>query len=98
MKANLEYNFRRVEKVEMINLLDSIEHDYELNMESTWNAYDTYDDVSNETYNDYRVALAKIEILHEIGLIIPTECKDLMEEANAMRLKFLNNHTYKEEK
>ena len=98
MKANLEYNFRRVEKVEMANLLDSIEYEFEMNMESTWNAYDTHDDVSNETYNDYRVALAKIEILHEIGLITPTECKDLCEEANAMRLKFLNNHTYKEEK
>lgn len=98
MKANLEYNFRKVEKIEMNNLLDSIEDDFRLNMESTWNAYDTYDDVSNETYNDYRVALAKIEILHEIGLITPTECTEISEEANAMRLKFLNNHTYKEEK
>ena len=93
MKANLEYNFRRVEKVEMINLLDSIEDDYMTNMKASYDSYDTYDDVSNETYNDYRVALAKIEILHEIGLITPTECKDLCEEANAMRLKFLNENT-----
>lgn len=98
MKANLEYNFRKVEKVEMTNLLDSIEHDFEMNMESTWNTYNTYDEVSSETFNDYRIATAKIEILYEIGLITPTEFKDLCEEANAMRLKFLNNHTYKEEK
>lgn len=97
MRSNLEYNFRRVEKVEMTNLLDSIDHQLEMNMESTWNSYNTYDEVSNETYNDYRVALAKIEILEEIGLITPTECKDIMEEANAMRLKFLNNHTSKKE-
>lgn len=98
MKANLEYNFRRVEKVEMTNLLDSIEHEFKMNIESTWNSFETYDEVSTETYNDYRVALAKLEILEEIGLITPTEFKDLSEEANAIRLKFLNNHTYKEEK
>lgn len=98
MKANLEYNFRRVEKVEMTNLLDSIEHEFKMNMESTWNSFETYDEVSTETYNDYRVALAKVEILEEIGLITPTECRYLIEEANAIRLKFLNNHTYKEEK
>lgn len=98
MKANLEYNFRKVEKVEMNNLLDSIEQDFRLNMDSTWDSYNTYDEVSSETYNDYRVTIGKIEILHEIGLITPAELKDLCEEANAMRLKFLNNHTSKEVK
>ena len=98
MKADLECNFRRVEKVEMNNLLDSIEDDYVTNMNASYDSYDTYDEVSNETYNDYRVAIGKIEILYEIGLITPFEHKDLCEEANAMRLEFLNNHTYKEEK
>lgn len=93
MKANLEYNFRRVEKVEMINLLDSIEEDYLTNMKASFDSFDTYDQVSDETFNDYRVAVGKIEILHEIGLITPTECKDLCEEANAIRLKFLNENT-----
>lgn len=93
MKANLEYNFRRVEKVEMINLLDSIEEDYLTNMKASFDSFDTYDQVSDETFNDYRVAVGKIEILQEIGLITPTECKDLCEEANAIRLKFLNENT-----
>lgn len=98
MKANLEYNFRRVEKIEMINLLDSIEDDYMTNMKASYDSFNTYDEVSSETYNDYRVTIGKIEILHEIGLITPAELKDLCEEANAMRLKFLNNHTSKEVK
>lgn len=98
MRANLEYNFRKVEKIEMNNLLDSIENDFRLNMKSSWDSFENYDEVSSETYNDYRVAIGKIEILHEIGLITPAEFKDLCEEANAMRLKFLNNHTTKEEK
>ena len=98
MKANLEYNFRRVEKVEMINLLDSIEDDFMTNMKASYDSFDTYDEVSSETFNDYRVAVGKIEILHEIGLITPTERQDLCEEANAMRLKFLNKYTNKEEK
>ena len=93
MKANLEYNFRRVEKVEMINLLDSIEDDYMTNMKASFDSFDTYDQVSDETFNDYRVAVGKIEILHEIGLLTPTECKDLCEEANAIRLRFLNENT-----
>ena len=93
MKANLEYNFRRVEKVEMINLLDSIEEDYLTNMKASYDSFDTYDQVSDETFNDYRVAVGKIEILHEIGLITPTERQDLCEEANAIRLKFLNENT-----
>lgn len=98
MKNNLEYNFRRVEKVEMINLLDSIEDDYKTNMKASYDSFNTYDEVSNETFNDYRVAVAKIEILHEIGLITPEERQDLCEEANVMRLKFLNKYTNKEEK
>lgn len=98
MKANLEYNFRRVEKIEMINLLDSIEDDFLTNMKASYDSFNSYDEVSTETFNDYRVALAKIEILYEIGLITPAECKDLSEEANAMRLKFLNKYTNKEEK
>lgn len=93
MKANLEYNFRRVEKVEMINLLDSIEDDYLTNMKASFDSFDTYDQVSDETFNDYRVAVGKIEILNEIRLITPKECKDLCEEANAIRLKFLNENT-----
>lgn len=93
MRANLEYNFRKVEKIEMNNLLDSIENDFRLNMKSSWDSFQTYDEVSSETYDDYRVVLGKIEILYEIGLITSTECKDLSEEANAMRLKFLNDNT-----
>lgn len=93
MKANLEYNFRRVEKVEMINLLDSIEDDYLTNMKASFDSFDTYDQVSDETFNDYRVAVGKIEILNEIGLITPKECADLLEEANVIRLKFLNENT-----
>ena len=82
----------------MINLLDSIEDDYLMNMKASYDSFNTYDEVSSETYNDYRVTIGKIEILHEIGLITPAELKDLCEEANAMRLKFLNNHTSKEVK
>lgn len=89
----LEYNFRKIEKIEMNNLLDSIEDDYLTNMQASYASFDTYDQVSDETFNDYRVAVGKIEILQEIGLITPTECKDLCEEANAMRLKFLNENT-----
>lgn len=98
MRVYLEYNFRKVEKVEMINLLDSMEDDYMTNLKASADAYEDYHNVSEETYNDYRVAIGKIEILHEIGLITPAECKDLCEEANAMRLKFLNKYTNKEEK
>lgn len=98
MKANLEYNFRRVEKIEMINLLDSIENTFKTHLKASADAYDDYHNISEETFNDYRVIVGKFEILRDIGLISYAECKDLMEEANAIRLKFLNDYTNKEEK
>lgn len=93
MRHYFEYNFRRVEKIEMTNLLDSIEDDFSTNMKASFDSFDTYDKVSDETFNDYRVAVGKIEILQEIGLITPAESKVLCEEANAMRLRFLNENT-----
>lgn len=89
MRNNLEYNFRTPGKVEMINLMEDIEHEYKVNLESSVSSYDTYERVSDETYNDFRCVIAKLEILLALAIITPAESKALIEEANAMRLNIL---------
>ncbi|MBO7695369.1 MAG: hypothetical protein J6T10_22320 [Methanobrevibacter sp.] len=89
MRNNLEYNFRTPGKVEMIALMEDIEHEYKVNLESSVSSYDTYERVSDETYNDFRCVLAKLEILLALAIITPAESKALIEEANAMRLNIL---------
>lgn len=89
MRNNLEYNFRTPGKVEMITLMDKLERAYKINLESSVSSYDTYERVSEETYNDFRCILSELEILAELTIITPTELKALTEEANAMRLNIL---------
>lgn len=89
MRNNLEYNFRTPGKVEMIALMDKLERAYKINLESSVSSYDTYERVSEETYNDFRCILSELEILAELTIITPTELKALTEEANAMRLNIL---------
>lgn len=89
MRNNLEYNFRTPGKVEMIALMEDIEHEYKVNLESSVSSYDTYERVSDETYNDFRCVLAKLEILLALAIITSAESKALIEEANAMRLNIL---------
>lgn len=96
MRNNLEYNFRTPGRVEMIALMEDIEHEYKVNLESSVSLYDTYERVSDETYNDFRCVLAKLEILLALAIITPAERKALIEEANAMRLNILEG-LYKED-
>lgn len=89
MRDKLKYSFRTPGKVEMISLMDSIERAYKVNLESSVFSYDTYERVSEETYNDFRCILAQLELLADLAIITSIELTALTEEANAMRLNIL---------
>lgn len=92
MKNSLEYNFRKAEHVEMINLMESIESVYRHDLWSTVRTFDTYEEISAETYVDYMKVCAKIEVLEQVGILLPTEEADLKAEANAIRLDILQEY------
>lgn len=97
MRNKLEYNFRKAEHVEMISLMESIESVYRHELESTLKSFDSYHDVSDETYVDYMKVCAKIDVLEQVGILLPTEEADLKAEAYAIRLDILKELENKED-
>jgi len=97
MRNELEYNFRKAEHVDMISLMESIKSVYRLELESTVKSFDQYHYVSEETYVDYMKVCAKIEVLEQVGLLLPTEEADLKAEAYAIRLDILKELENKED-
>lgn len=90
MKNNLSYCYRQIKPVEMYNLMDSIEDVYKSDLKASISSYDTLDDVSTNTYEDYMRVLAKFQILYEIGLIDESEYDNLKEYAYHLRFEELN--------
>lgn len=86
MKDCLEFNIRAGKHVNIAELIDDVERAFKFSLDATITAYDTYDRVSEETYNDLTVTFAKLELLQELGYIEKEEYEAMIEKAGQIRM------------
>lgn len=80
---------RKGDKVNMEEMLASLDNMFIADMESSIFAFSDYETVSDETYNDYKLTCARLEILNTLGYLDDEELDAMRQTAAEMRLKKL---------
>ena len=86
MKDCLEFNIRAGKHVNIAELIDDVQMAFEASLAATIKTYDSYDAVSEESYNDLMVTFAKLELLQELGYIEKEEYEAMIEKAGQIRM------------
>ena len=85
----MENTHRAGGTVNMDELLGELDSLYLADMDATISSYDTYEEISAETYNDYKIVCAKLEMLKKLRYLAEDETDEMMKTAAEMRLKKL---------
>ena len=88
MKERLK-NYR-TRRIEIAVLVESLYCAYQINVMGSIDAYDLYDDVSEESRNDYRVFSQQMELLRQMTFIDDEECESICKEAYDYRIRELH--------
>ena len=92
----MENTHRSGGAVNMDELLGELDSLYLADMDATISSYDTYEAISAETYNDYKVVCAKLEMLKKLRYLAEDETDEMMKAAAEMRLKKLEGLEHEE--
>lgn len=84
-------------KLDMLREIEDLYETYKHDMQASAEAYDTYDEVSNETFADYRCVCKVLETFGKLGYLMPEEVHAMKEEANKQRIEVLNGLEKKHE-
>ena len=85
-------------KLNMEEFLGELDSLYLADMDATVYAYDTYEEISAETYNDYKIVCAKLEMLKKLKYLAEDETDEMMKVAAEMRLKKLEGLEHEEDR
>jgi hypothetical protein len=81
--------YREGKKLEMYKLLDELEAQYTADLKSSVDTYNSYEEVSNETFNDLRALKMTLKIIQILGYLSPEEVEGMEEVAEEMRSQAL---------
>ena len=87
---------RKGDKVNMEELLGSLDAMLLADLDASISSYDTKDEVSSETYNDYKLTCARLELLNQLGYLEDEELDAMRQTAAEMRLKKLEGLEHEE--
>ena len=96
MSKCLDYNLRSGKVVNMAEMLDNWTGMYQASLEASIDAYDTYDEVSNETFNDEVKIVSNINVLEVLGYIDKEEASEMRQLASDTRTQMLEKLNKKE--
>lgn len=85
-------------KLNMEEFLGQLDDLYLADMDASISSYVTYEEVSTETYNDYDVVCAKLELLCFLGYLDAEELDAMRKTAAEMRLKKLEELEHEEDR
>ena len=94
--VKMENTHRAGGTVNMDELLGELDSLYLADMDATISSYDTYEEISTETYNDYKIVCAKLEMLKRLRYLAEDETDEMMKTAAEMRLKKLEGLEHEE--
>lgn len=89
---------RKGDKVNMEELLGELDSLYLADLNATIVSFNTYDEVSAETYRDYKVTCAQLELLSKLGYLEDDELDAMRQTAAEMRLKKLEALEHEEDR
>ena len=92
----MENTHRAGGTVNMDELLGELDSLYLADMDATISSYDTYEEIGAETYNDYKIVCAKLEMLNKLRYLAEDEKDEMMKTAAEMRLKKLEGLEHEE--
>ena len=88
-KDKLNINWRVGFRVDMYSILEELQRKYERDLKISAECFETYDEVSDETFNDFEKIKAKFELLMTVGYLDEDEVKALTEYAESLRYDLL---------
>ena len=80
---------RKGKTVNMSELLEQFDHEFEIDLTASISANDSYEAISNETFNDLLKVKAKLYLLFELNYLTHTEYEAISKVAEEMRLEKL---------
>lgn len=81
--------YREGKKLEMYRLIDELEAQYTADLKSSVDTYNSYEEVSNETFNDLRAVKKTLRMLGILDYLSPEEVEGMEEVAEEMRSQAL---------
>ena len=87
---------RKGDKVNMEELLGSLDDMLLADLDGSISSFDTYEEISAETFNDYKLTCARLDILHLLGYLDEEETDAMRQTAAEMRLKKLEGLEHEE--
>lgn len=89
MKEQLDYNIRSGKHINVAEELDELEAKFRADLKGTIDAYESMDDVFNESLNDLILFTTVIRAMNKFGYIDDEEYKNICEYAAKIRLQLL---------
>lgn len=80
---------RTGEKLDMFREIEELQETYYNDMQASVDSYETYDEVANETYADYRCVCKTLETFARLGYLFPEEADAMKEAVYEQRLEVL---------
>lgn len=96
MAKCLDYNLRSGKIVNLNEMLDNWTGMYQSALEASIDAFETYDEVSAETYNDQLKIVSNINVLEFLGYIDKEEAEEMRKLAVDTRMSMLEKLNKKE--
>lgn len=96
MAKCLDYNLRSGKLVNLNEMLDNWTGMYQAALEASIDAFDTYDEVSAETYNDQLKIVSNINVIEFLGYIDKEEAEEMRKLAVDTRMSMLEKLNKKE--
>ena len=97
-KKEYREEIRQGIKLNVEAYLGTLDTLYLADLDATIYAYDTYEEISAETYNDYKVVCAKLEVLEKCEYLTIEETDKMRKCAAEMRLKKLEALEHEEDR
>ena len=91
MDKLLNYNIRSGIHVNMVQELTDIENAYRIDLKSSFDVFDTKDEVDNEMLNDEIKYKALIDLYEHLGYIDDEEAEAIRKELTAVRLEVIKS-------
>ena len=78
-------------QLDMFREIENLQAEYTADLQASVNAFDLYDEVANETANDFARVEKALRIFEHLGYLYRDEADDMIQVAREQRLKVLED-------
>ena len=89
MDKNFNTIIRKGVQLDMYREIEDLQAEYNADLQASVNAYDLYDEVANETANDFARVEKVLRVFEHLGYLYRDEANDMIQVAREQRLKVL---------